>query len=116
MLAIKLHRNPRPALAKGDWLIPILDWKSGQMQVPPNPPVYAEISIYHFGGGHPRPSWPVSLLIRYGDSNYIKAIYLIDDFKPLRDYDQRLKQGILESSNVPGHPRAGRIPGWSRAG
>ncbi len=53
--------------------------------------------------------WPVSLLIRYGDSNYIKAIYLIDDFKPLLDYDQRLKQGILESWDA-------RKSGWSHTG
>ncbi len=33
MLAIKLHKSPRPSLAKGECLIPIIDWRSGRVQV-----------------------------------------------------------------------------------
>ena len=107
MLAIKLHRSPRPALAKGDWLIPILDWKSGRIQVRQS---LQYMRRYRFITLVDIPAdWPVSLLIRYGDSNYIKAIYLIDDVQPLRDYDQRLKQGIVESWDA-------RQSGWSHTG
>jgi hypothetical protein len=107
VLAIKLHRGKRPSLAKDDWLIPILDWKSGRIQVRKT---LQYMRRYRFITLVDIPAdWPVSFLVRYGDSDYIKAIYLIDYVKPLRDYDQRIKQGIIERWDA-------RKSGWSDTG
>jgi hypothetical protein len=107
MLAVKLHRSPRPALAKGDWLIPILDWRSGRIQVRKT---LQYMRRYRFITLADIPDdWPVRFLVRYGDSDYIKAVYLSHEFKPLRDYDLRIKQAIVERWDA-------RKSGWSHTG
>jgi len=95
MLAVKLHRNPRPLLAKDDWLIPIIDWKSGRVQVRVELKYrgkkYRYITLLDIPD-----DWPVSFLVRYGDSNYLKSFYLPLAFAPLRDWPPETKQTIRE--------------------
>ena len=94
MLAIKLHRGPRPGLARGDWLIPIADWKSGRVQVRME---LRHTRRYRFITLVDIPNdWPVSFLVRYGDSNFIKGVYCFFEDKPLREYDREIKRAIRE--------------------
>jgi hypothetical protein len=94
MLAIKLHRSPKPSLVKGVWLIPILGWKSGRVQVRAN---LRYARRYRFITQVEIPDhWPVSFLVRYGDSDFIKYVGCFFDDKPLRDYEQVIKKAIIE--------------------
>lgn len=107
MLAIKLHRSSRPSLAKNDWLVPILDWKSGRVQVRKTLQYmrrYRFITLVNVPA-----DWPVSFLVRYGDSDFMKGVYMFDDIKPLRDYDQQIKRAIIEWWDA-------RKSGWSDTG
>ena len=94
MLAVKMHRKPKPALVKGDWLFPIADWRSGRIQLRQR---LQYTSRYRFITLVEVPDdWPVRFLLRYGDSNFIKRIYLFDPM-PLRDYHQEIKKALRES-------------------
>lgn len=107
MLAIKLHCSQRPSLVKDDWLIPIMDWKSGRVQVRQMLQYmrrYRYITLVSIPA-----DWPVSFLVRYGDSSFIKGVYLLDDLKPLRDYDQEIKRAISEWWDA-------RKSAWSKTG
>jgi hypothetical protein len=106
MLAVKLHRTPRPSLAKGDWLFPIMDWRSGRIQLRQRLQYthrYRFITLVEVPD-----DWPVRFLVRYGDSNFIKAVYLLDPM-PLRDYHQEIKKAIREWWDA-------RKSGWSPTG
>jgi hypothetical protein len=91
MLAVKMHRTAKPGLVKGDWLFPIVDWRSGRIQLRQRLQYtrrYRFITLVEIPD-----DWPVSFLLRYGDSNFIKRIYLFDPM-PLRDYDQEIKKAL----------------------
>jgi hypothetical protein len=106
MLAVKLHRTARPSLAKDEWLIPILDWRSGRIQLRQGLQYthrYRFITLVEIPD-----DWPVRLLVRYGDSNWIKGVYLLDPL-PLRAYDQEIKKAIREWWDA-------RKSGWSPTG
>lgn len=104
MLAVKLHRSSKPALAKGDWLIPILDWKSGRIQVRMG---LRYTRRYRFITLVEVPDhWPVSFLVRYGDSDFIKMVGCFFDEKPLGEYEQAIKKAIIEWWDA-------RKSGWS---
>jgi hypothetical protein len=94
MLAIKLHEKPRPSLVKGAWLIPIIDWKSGRIQIgreQRNFNRYRYITLVSVPD-----DWPVSFLIRYGDTAYMKQVACFFDNKPLREYDNEIKRAVAE--------------------
>lgn len=95
MLAVKLHKNPRPALAKREWLIPIIDWKSGRIQVRAGlknmGKRYRYITLLNIPD-----DWPVSFLIRYGDSNFIKGFSLPMPLAPLKDWPPEIKRAIRD--------------------
>ena len=106
MLAVKLHRAARPNLAKGSWLIPIADWESGRVQLRKELQYtrrYRFITLVKIPD-----DWPVRLLVRYGDSDYIKGVYLFDP-QPLRDYHREIKKALRERWDA-------RKSGWSRTG
>jgi hypothetical protein len=108
MLAIKLHETPRPSLAKGAWLIPIIDWKSGRVQV--RMELRYTRKLYRFITLVDIPNdWPVSFLVRYGDSDYIKQVGCFFENKPLREYENEIKRAIGEWWDA-------RKSGWSDTG
>lgn len=93
MLAVKMHREPKPSLVKGDWLFPIVDWRSGRIQLRQRLQYtrrYRFITLVKIPE-----DWPVRFLLRYGDSNFIKRIYLFD-LQPLREYDPEIKKALRE--------------------
>jgi hypothetical protein len=107
MLAVKLHRTPRPTLAKGDWLIPIMDWRSGRVQLRQELQYtrrYRFITLVEIPD-----DWPVSFLVKYGDSGFIKGVNCFFEAKPLRDYDREIKKAIREWWDA-------RKSGWSDTG
>lgn len=106
MLAVKMHREPKPSLVKGDWLFPIVDWRSGRIQLRQRLQYtrrYRFITLVKIPE-----DWPVRFLLRYGDSNFIKAVYLLDPM-PLRDYHQEIKKALRERWDA-------RKSGWSPTG
>jgi hypothetical protein len=106
MLAIKLHKTPRPRLGKEAFLIPIVDWTSGRRQVK---------NWMRWRGDRDRyltlvripEDHPVSIRFSYGESNFIKAIAWPTEFKPLRDWPKDYVQAIGLWWD------AYRLPGWS---
>ena len=108
MLAVKLHRSAKPPLGKGTWLIPITDWRAGKVQVRKDllylGKQYQYITLVNIPD-----EWPVKFLIRYGDSNFIKAVHCFLDFRPLKEWPPEIKQAIREWWNARKSP-------WSDTG
>ena len=106
MLAVKLHRAAKPDLSKRSWLVPIVDWRSGRIQLRKELQYtrrYRFITLVEVPD-----DWPVRFLVRYGDSDYIKAVYLFDP-QPLREYHQEIKKALRERWDA-------RRSGWSQTG
>jgi hypothetical protein len=106
MLAVKLHRAPRPDLAKGSWLVPIADWSSGRIQLRKTLQYtrrYRFITLVEIPH-----DWPVRFLVRYGDSDYIKGVYLFEP-RPLRDVHPEIKKALRARWEA-------RKSGWSETG
>jgi hypothetical protein len=108
MLAVKLHKSPNPSLGKGSNLIPIADWRAGKVQI--------RKDLLHLGKQYQYitlvnipDEWPVNFLIRYGDSNFIKAVHCFPEFRPLKDWPAEIKQAIREWWNARKSP-------WSDTG
>jgi hypothetical protein len=84
MLAVKLHRTPQPRLVKDASLVPIVDWRSGRVQ------------IRRWLRWHKRDHYltlvkipedhPVRLCFSYGPSNFIKQVVWPSEFLPLREW------------------------------
>jgi hypothetical protein len=92
MLAVKLHRNPKPWLGKESFLIPIVDWKSGRHHVRTwlrweHRDRY--LTLVRIPDDH-----PVSIRFTYGASNFIKAVAWPTEFKPLREWPQDYVKAI----------------------
>ena len=106
MLAVKMHRKPKPSLVKGDWLFPIMDWRSGRIQLRQRLQYtrrYRFITLVEVPD-----DWPVRFMVRYGDSNVMKGVYFFDSM-PLRDYHQEIKKAHREWWDA-------RRSGWSPTG
>lgn len=93
MLAVKLHRAPRPRLGKGAFLIPIVDWRSGRRQVRNWIRWRSDRDRYITLARIPE-DHPVSIRFSYGASNFIKAVAWPMEFKPLRDWPQDYVRAI----------------------
>ncbi len=82
MLAVKLHKKPKPWLGKGSYLLPITTWPAARVQVQnwiKRLPYIRFISLIKVPD-----EWPIAILgwIRiYSDKPPYKPI---DDFKPVR--------------------------------
>jgi hypothetical protein len=93
MLAVKLHKTPRPGLRKGAFLIPIVDWKAGRPQVKAWLRWRSDrdryLTLVRVPDDH-----PVSIRFSYGKSNFIKAVAWPMEFKPLREWDRDYVKAI----------------------
>jgi hypothetical protein len=93
MLAIKLHKTPRPRLVKDAFLIPIVDWKSGRQQVRAWLRWRSDrdryLTLVRVPDDH-----PVSIRFSYGESNFIKAIAWPTEFLPLREWEKDYVKAI----------------------
>ena len=93
MLAIKLHKTPRPRLVKDAFLVPIVDWRSGGPQVRNwlrwRSARDRYLTLVRIPEDH-----PVSIRFSYGESNFIKAISWPQDFLPLREWPKDYVQAI----------------------
>ena len=95
MLAVKLHKTPRPRLVSDAFLIPIVDWKSGRHQVR---------AWLRWRGDRDRymtlvrvpDDHPVSIRFSYGRSNFIKAVAWPREFRPLREWEKDYVKAIGE--------------------
>jgi hypothetical protein len=93
MLAIKLHKTPRPRLVRDAFLIPIVDWPSGRRQVKNWMRWRGDRDRYMTLVRIPE-DHPVSIRFSYGASNFIKAIAWQSEFKPLRDWPKDYVKAI----------------------
>jgi len=103
MLAVKLHGTPRPRLVKESCLVPIVDWKSGQVQVR----TWLKwsrrdryMTLVRIPADH-----PVRICITIGNSNFIKQVVWPSGFQPLREWPPEYIRAIAEWWDA---------PGWSR--
>jgi len=106
MLAIKLHKTPRPPLVRAAFLIPIVDWTSGRRQVKNWMRWRSDRDRYMTLVRIPE-DHPVSIRFSYGESNFIKAIAWPKEFKPLREWPKDYVKAIGLWWD------AYRLPGWS---
>lgn len=100
MLAVKLHRTPKPRLGKDSCLVPIVDWRSGQVQIRTwlrSNKRYQYITLVKIPPNH-----PVSLCFTYGASNFIKRVVWPMDFRPLREWPPEYTRAIAEWWDAPG--------------
>jgi hypothetical protein len=100
MLAVKLHRNPRPRLVRESCLVPIVDWQSGRVQVR----TWLKwsrgaryLTLVRIPAGH-----PVRLCLSYGNSNLIKQVVWGREFWPLRDWPPEYLRAVAEWWDAPG--------------
>lgn len=94
MLAVKLHRSPKPRLNKGAALVPIVDWRSGRVQIRRwlrwnNRDRY--LTLVRIPEDH-----PVRLCFTYGASNFIKQVVWPMEFKPLREWPPEYVRAVAE--------------------
>lgn len=103
MLAVKLHKTSKPGLRKGDFLIPIVDWKSGRRQVRNWIRWRSDrdryITLVRVPDDH-----PVRICFSCGASNFIKVVCWPTEFRPLRDWPQDYVQAIGQWWNAYGWP------------
>lgn len=100
MLAVKLHRTPRPSLVKGANLVPIVDWRSGRVQVRTRLRWSKDtryITLVRIPPDH-----PVSIRFTYGPSNFIKQVVWPTEFLPLREWPADYLRAIAEWWDAPG--------------
>ena len=107
MLAVKLHRNPRPRLVTESCLVPIVDWKSGQVQIR----TWLKwsrrdryMTLVRIPSDH-----PVRICFTIGNSSFIKQVVWPAEFRPLREWPPEYLQAIAEWWDAPG--RMGEEPG-----
>jgi hypothetical protein len=92
MLAVKLHGHPKPPLGRGAFLIPIIDWKSGRVQVRTWLRWYKRahyLTLVRIPAGH-----PVRFCFTYGPSNFIKQVVWPTEYRPLSEWPREYPQAI----------------------
>jgi len=107
MLAVRLHKKKRPQLNKHTFLIPIMSWKTGRVQIlswirtlntqnknNPNNAIRF-ITLVKIPDNH-----PIVLLEDYGQRVMYKMVYpdskITDlDFKPLKKHSEEVKKEIM---------------------
>lgn len=94
MLAIKLHRTPKPRLGKDSCLVPIVDWRSGQVQIRTwlrSNKRYQYMTLVKIPPGH-----PVRLCFTYGASNFIKRVVWSSEYRPLREWPPEYFKALID--------------------
>jgi hypothetical protein len=97
MLAVKVHKKPKPWLGRNSSLVPILSWEVGRTQV--------RNWIRWLSGPSGKidfvtlvripDEWPVKFYAQYGNSNTLKLV-MWEDLKPLREVPQEFKRALME--------------------
>jgi hypothetical protein len=103
MLAVKIHRTPRPRLIRESCLVPIIDWKSGGVQVQTRLRRAKRdryMTLVRIPACH-----PVRICFTIGASNVIKQVVWPSGFRPLREWPRECIRAIAEWWDA---------PGWSR--
>jgi hypothetical protein len=103
MLAVKLHRTPQPRLVKESCLVPIIDWKSGRVQIQ-TWLRWAKRDRYMTLVRIPA-SHPVRICFSIGSSNLMKEVVWSFEFRPLREWPQEYIRAIAEWWDAPGWTR-----------
>ena len=103
MLAVKLHRTPQPRQVKESCLVPIVDWKSGHVQIQrwlkwEKRDRY--MTLVRIPANH-----PVRICFSIGSSNFIKQVVWPFEFQPLREWPQEYIRAIAEWWDAPGWGR-----------
>jgi hypothetical protein len=105
MLAVKLHRTPRPRLVRASCLVPIVDWRSGRVQIQTwlrwaKRDRY--MTLVRIPADH-----PVRICISVGNSDFIKQVVWPFEFRPLREWPQEYLRAIAEWWDAPGRRTSG---------
>ena len=105
MLAVKLHRTPRPRLVKDVFLVPIIDWKSGRVQIK----AWLRwrwkdryITLARIPDDH-----PVRICFTYGNSNFIKQVVWPLEFRSIKEWPRDYVRAISEWWDAWRLPRPG---------
>jgi len=105
MLAVKLHHAKRPRLVKEAFLIPIIDWKSGRVQVK----AWLRwrwkdryMTLVRIPDEH-----PVRICFTYGNSEFIKQVVWPLEFRPMKDWPREYISAINEWWDAWPLPRPG---------
>jgi hypothetical protein len=103
MLAVKLHKTPKPWLGKKSHLVPIVSWEAGKLQLrrwiwmltgtsgrkrSNNKINY--LTLVRIPDDH-----PVEIYAQYGNSNFIKQVLLQHEMS-FREIPQEFKQALKE--------------------
>jgi len=103
MLAVKLHRALHPRLVKESCLVPIVDWRSGRVQIQTwlrwaKRDRY--ITLVRIPADH-----PVRICFSIGNSDFIKQVVWPFEFRPLREWPKEYIRAIAEWWDAPGWTR-----------
>jgi hypothetical protein len=104
MLAVKIHRTPRPRLIRDSCLVPIIDWKSGGVQVQTRLRRAKRdryLTLVRIPADH-----PVRICFSIGSSDFIKQVVWPSGFRPLREWPREYIRAIAEWWDAPGWTRA----------
>lgn len=94
MLAVKLQRTPRPRLAKEASLVPIVDWRSGRVQIRRWLRWHKRdryLTLVRIPADH-----PVRLCFSYGPSDFIKQVSWPMEYQPLRDWPREYVGAVAD--------------------
>jgi hypothetical protein len=100
MLAVRLHRTPRPHLVKEASLVPIVDWTSGRVQIRTR--LKWDKGDRYITLVRIPPDHPVRICFTYGNSNFIKEVAWPLEFRPLREWPPEYIRAIAEWWDAPG--------------
>jgi len=92
MLAVLLHRNPRPSLRKNACLLPIVDWRSGRVQIATDLRSSKDgryLTLVRIPADH-----PVRICFTYGNSNFLKQVVWPTEFRAMRDWPAQYVRAI----------------------
>ncbi len=109
MLAIKLHEKPRPWLGKESFLVPIVDWKAGRVQIR----AWLRYTKYRYATLVRIPDrHPVRICFTYGNSNFIKQVVWPMEAMPLEKWPREYLRALTEWWDA----RPGGGPGSTETG
>jgi hypothetical protein len=102
MLAVKLHKNPRPWLGQGSNLVPIASWDTGRVHLrqwvralTTTGARKSNNKINHLTLVRLPDDFPVALRMFYGNSNFIRQVVLLDPM-PWCDVPPEAKQALRD--------------------
>jgi hypothetical protein len=109
LLAVKLHRNPKVSLGKEASLVPIIDWRSGRVQIAARLRWTKQdryLTLVRIPDDH-----PVRICFTYGNSNFLKQVVWPSEFRPLREWPREYVRAIAEWWDARSWPNGDVEPG-----